>query len=319
MALNDSYALIGARGVSTNLGDAYLYNLGTGAWIDLAATSGQPVIGLGSSSSFGYSVALNDSYALIGANGVSSNRGDAYLYNLGTGAWTDLAATSGQPVTGLTGSANFGSSVALNSSYALIGAQGVSNSRSDAYLYNLGTGVWTDLATAGISPPVTGLGNGALFGTSVALNDNYALIGASSLSSYRGDAYLYNLSTGVWTDLATAGTSPVTGLGSNSNFGNSVALNSSYALIGASGAGDAYLYNLGTTIWTNLATAGTPPVTGGTTEFGSSVALNSSYALIGAQRGVELSWRCVPVQPGHVRLDRSGYGRHLAAGDWAGE
>ena len=105
MALNSSYALIGARGVSTSRGDAYLYNLSTGNWIDLAtAGTSPPVTGLASSSYFGTSVALNSSYALIGANGVSSSRGDAYLYNLGTGAWTDLAGTSGQPVTGLAGS-----------------------------------------------------------------------------------------------------------------------------------------------------------------------------------------------------------------------
>ena len=108
--------------------------------------TGATSLGLTSNSYFGYSVALNSSYALIGANGVSSNRGDAYLYNLGTGTWTDLAATSGTPVTGLASGSNFGNSVALNSSYALIGAQGVLGSRGDAYLYNLGTGAWIDLA-----------------------------------------------------------------------------------------------------------------------------------------------------------------------------
>ena len=44
---------------------------------------------------------LNGTYALIGAYGVSDFRGTAYLYNLSTGAWTDLATTAGQPVTGL--------------------------------------------------------------------------------------------------------------------------------------------------------------------------------------------------------------------------
>ena len=266
MALNSSYALIGAKGVSSNRGDAYLYNLGTSVWTDLAGTSNSPVTGLPASSYFGTSVALNSGYALIGASWVSSNRGDAYLYNLGTGDWTDLAATSGQPVTGLTGTASFGSSVALNDSYALIGANGVSSNRGDAYLYNLGTGVWTDLAgTSGT--PVTGLtGTSSYFGISVALNSSYALIGARGVSSIRGDAYLYNLGTGVWTDLAATSGQPVTGLTSDS-------------------------------------------------YFGTSVALNDSYALIGAYRGVEQSWRCVPVQPGHERLDRSGWDqRH--AGDW---
>ena len=193
------------------------------------------------------SVALNSTQALIGAQGVSSNRGNAYLYNLSTGAWTDLATTAGQPVTGLGSNSRFGASVALNSTQALIGAHGVSSNRGNAYLYNLSTGAWTDLATTA-GQPVTGLGSISRFGSSVALNSTHALIGAYGVSSDRGNAYLYNLSTGAWTDLATTTGQPVTGLGSISEFGWSVALNSTYALIGAPGVsgarGNAYLVYL---------------------------------------------------------------------------
>ena len=179
-------------------------------------------------------MALNSTQALIGAQGVSSLRGNAYLYNLSTGAWTDLATTAGQPVTGLGSSSRFGYSAALNSTQALIGAYGVSGSRGNAYLYNLSTGTWTDLATTA-GQPVSGLGSNSRFGFSVALNSTQALIGAYGVSSSRGNAYLYDLSTGAWTDLATTTGQPVTGLGSSSQFGWSVALNSTYALIGAPG------------------------------------------------------------------------------------
>ena len=147
MALNSTYALIGAIGHSSDRGNAYLYNLSTGAWTDLATTAGQPVTGLGSISRFGTSAALNSTHALIGAPGVSGDRGNAYLYNLSTGAWTDLATTTGQPVTGLGSNSEFGHSVALNSTQALIGAQGVSSDRGNAYLYDLSTGAWTNLSS----------------------------------------------------------------------------------------------------------------------------------------------------------------------------
>jgi filamentous hemagglutinin family protein len=287
VALNSNYALIGAGGVLANRGDAYLYNLGTGAWTDMATTSGQPVTGMAVFSYFGNGVALNNSYALIGASGLGSSRGNAYLYNLGTGAWTDLATTAGQPVTGLGASSQFGSSVALNSSSVLVGAYGVSSNRGNAYLYDLGSGAWTDLASSS-GEPVTGLANGSRFGWGVALNSNYALVGALGVSSSRGNAYLYNLGSGAWTDLATASGPAVTNVGSNAYFGSAVALNSNYALVGALGVsgqrGDAYVYNLGTGAWTDLATTSGQPVTGlgGNSRFGASVALNSDYALVGA-------------------------------------
>jgi filamentous hemagglutinin family protein len=271
VALNSTYALIGAYNANTK-GDAYLYNLSTGSWTDLATTSGQPVTGLGTGSYFGSSVALNSTYALIGAPGVSTMQGDAYLYNLSTGTWTDIA-TGGLSIPS---GARFGSSVALNSTYALIGAPGVSSMQGDAYLYNLSTGTLTDLATTGLSIP-----SSARFGYSVALNSAYALIGAPGVSSIQGNAYLYNFSTGTWTDIATCGLS----IPSNAKFGSSVALNSTYALIGAPGVssmhGDAYLYNLSTGTWTDLVSTSGLSLTNGAT-FGNSVALNSNYALIGA-------------------------------------
>ncbi|MDD3182149.1 MAG: YDG domain-containing protein, partial [Alphaproteobacteria bacterium] len=278
VALNDNYAFIGAYGVSSTRGTAYLYNLGTGAWTDLATTAGQPITGLASSSSFGYAVALSDTYALIGATGLSSYRGNAYLYNLGTGAWTDLATTAGQPITALAGSSYFGYAVALNNTYAFIGAYGVSVLHGNAYFYNLGTGAWSDLSSW----------NKASFGTAVALSDSYALIGAPDMLSGRGTAYLYDLESEVWTDLAATVNQPITTLLEGSNFGNAVAVNDNYALIGASGAssgqGNAYLYNLVTGAWTNLAATAGEPVTAlaAHANFAGSVALNGSSALIGA-------------------------------------
>ena len=291
VALNDSYALIGATGVSSGRGDAYLYSLRTGSWTDLATTTGQPITALLGSSSFGAGVALNGSYALIGANGVSGTRGDAYLYNIGSGAWTDLAATTGQLVTGLAAGSGFGGAVALNSSYALIGANGVGPSgvstyRGSAFLYNLISGAWTDLSTTS-GQPITALAGSSDFGAAVALSGSYALIGAGGVSSNRGDAYLYNLTSGAWTDLASTSSPPTASLTAGAWFGQSVAVNGNYALIGVHGAasnqGDAYLYNLGTSTWTDLATTNGQPITPLTNaNFGAALALNNRYALIGA-------------------------------------
>ncbi len=287
VSLSSRYALIGASGVSTQRGNAYLYNLTTGTWTDLSVTSGQPVTALSSNSKFGSSTALSGSYALIGAYGISTNRGGAYLYDLSSGTWTDLTATSGEPVTGLSSGSSFGYSVALNNTFALIGSPGPASGQGNAYLYNLADGTWTDLA-ATTGQPISSLSDASYFGNSVALNTTYALLGAKGVSATRGNAYLYNLYTGAWTDLAATAGQPITGLEDRSSFGVSVALNSTYALIGANGIaafrGNAYLYNLSTGAWTDLAGTAGQPVTGLKifSHFGASVALSADYALVGA-------------------------------------
>ena len=325
VALNDTYALIGANGASDQ-GDAYLYKLDgtnsftancattgtlTSPWCTLSSSSMQPITALASSSRFGSSVALNNTYALIGAWGVSSQRGDAYLYKLDgtngftatctttgtlTSPWCTLSSSVGQPITALAGNSNFGVSVALNNTYALIGAWGASSNQGNAYLFNLTTNVWTDLVSTTLALPSNGD-----FGSAVALNNTYALIGAPGVSSNRGNAYLFNLTTNTWTDLATTTGQPVTALASNNGFGGAVALNDTHALIGARGANNAYLYKLDgtnsfttscattgtlTSPWCTLSSSTDQPITalGSNGGFGTSVALNDTYALIGANR-----------------------------------
>ncbi|MEI7607528.1 MAG: filamentous hemagglutinin N-terminal domain-containing protein, partial [Rhodospirillaceae bacterium] len=245
VALNENYALIGAHGLANGRGNAYLYSLLTGAWTDLSTTNGQPITGLSAGASFGYSAALNSTYALLGASAAGPvGQGDAYLYNIATGSWTDLITTAGQPITALTGNQTFGNVVALNSSNALIGAY--NGQSGDAYLYNLINGAWTDLGTSAGHPATAKTANQG-FAASVALNSKYALIGENESTGGRGNAYLYNLSTGAWLDLSQTNNEPLTGL-TNSRFGQSVALSQTYALIGssveASTRGNAYLYNL---------------------------------------------------------------------------
>ena len=121
-------------------------------WRSLLTSNGQlantsaSALGLGPNANFGEGVALNENYALIDAPGFANGRGNAYLFNLNTKAWTDLSTTNGQPITALPAGASFGYSAALNSSYALLGAIAAGPvGQGDAYLYNIVTGNWTDL------------------------------------------------------------------------------------------------------------------------------------------------------------------------------
>ena len=311
VATTDTHVLIANQNFNSNRGNAYLYNIATETWTDLSTTPGQPITSLRNNSRFGASVALNDTYALIGATtaiiaiGRTNTRdvGGAYLYRLDgsdaftstcattsssssplTSPWCTLSQSTGQPITSLRNNSRFGFSVALNDTYALIGANQVASNRGNAYLYRLdGTNAFTSncaTSSSSSSPltspwctlsqsagqPITSLGSNSSFGDSVALNDTYALIGApfqyTNGRNSSGDAYLYRLDgtnafnancqttgnlTSRWCTLSQSSNQPITPH-PGARFGESVALNDTYALIGSSGLvsnrGGAYLYRL---------------------------------------------------------------------------
>ena len=87
-----------------------------------------------SSGSFGSTVATTDTHILIGGTlpGTTppspGGNGNAYLYNIVSETWTDLSTTPGNPIMGIASTNLFARGVvglALNATYALIGASGV--------------------------------------------------------------------------------------------------------------------------------------------------------------------------------------------------
>ncbi len=265
-------ALLGASGAGTGPGAAYVFTRSGTTWTLLAKlTSGSPVADY-----FGFSVALSGdgSTALVGAYGVSSYQGAAYVF-------TGPGWTTQQKLTAALGASNdnFGFSVALSSdgSTALVGAYGVKSGQGAAYVFT-GSG-W------GQQQPLTAAGgaNNDFFGISVALSSDgsTALVGATNVVT-GGAAYVF---TGSGWSAQQKLTDP--GGASRDLFGNSVALSSDggTALVGAPGVnsdhGAAYVFT--STGWSQQQALLDP---GGVKDddFGSSVALSGdgSTALVGA-------------------------------------
>jgi len=97
--------------------------------------------------SFGFSVAIDGSYAIVGAPAADSNRGAAYIFKSSSdGSWD-----SGVRLTALDGLANdsFGQSVAISGEWAVIGAPdkdvGGFINVGGIYLFKRGSGgAWTE-------------------------------------------------------------------------------------------------------------------------------------------------------------------------------
>ena len=172
----------------------------------------------------------------------------------------------------------FGRSVAVNGDTALIGALTDPDKAwfgGASYLFTRSGGVWIEQAKL-ISSDAADFD---LFGISVALDGDTALIGAS------GDAYVFVSNGGEWIEQAKITASDSAEW---DDFGVGVALEGDTALIGASrdedngtGSGSAYVFTRSGEEWIEQAKL-TASDGAELDLFGSAVALESDTALIGA-------------------------------------
>jgi outer membrane protein assembly factor BamB len=141
---------------------------------------------------------------------------------------------------------NLGFSVAVNDSWAVVGAQNddvVGSNSGSAYVFDVNTGEQRRKLIASDASADD------KFGWSVAINGNIALIGAvfdDGAGSNSGSAYLFNVTTGQQLFKLTASDAAA-----GDNFGHSVALSGNLALVGAifddgigSNSGSAYLFDV---------------------------------------------------------------------------
>ncbi len=229
-----SDVVVGAYGVNSNAGRAYVYHGGpAGVPVTPALTLIGPDVASGQ---FGKSVASagdtnGDGYAdvVVGATGMSTNAGRAFLY---LGSASGLATTPSATLVGPdVAQANFGKSVASagdinNDGFAdvVAGAYGLTTNTGSAYVYlGAATGLSTTPATTLTSPN----GTNGYFGYSVACagdidGDGLAdvVVGSYGVSSNAGRAYVYRGSPG---GLQTTPVSTLAGVPIPHYFGDAVA------------------------------------------------------------------------------------------------
>lgn len=141
-------------------------------------------------------------YSIIGAPlseiGTSEYQGGAYIFTRSGTAWslqTKLIANDGA------GNDNFGIQVAITGDYCVVGAMGNDvNSKRDqgaAYIFIRSGSNWTQQAKL---TAIDGIADD-LFGSSVSIDGDYALIGAYGINAYQGAAYIFVRSGTTWRQL----------------------------------------------------------------------------------------------------------------------
>nr|CRH07569.1 Protein of unknown function. Containing four cadherin domains and two bacterial pre-peptidase C-terminal domains [Candidatus Magnetococcus massalia] len=297
VAIDGNYAIVGAYQEDTggsSAGAAYIFQTSDGGatWTEAAkvqASDAQPY------EFFGYSVAIDGNYAIVGAyreNTGGSSAGAAYVFQTSDGGttWAEAAKIQASDAQAYD---NFGGSVAINGNYAIVGASGEDTGAyyaGAAYVFQTSDGgtTWTEAAKLQASDAQAY----DEFGLSVAIDGNYAIVGAygeDTGGSAAGAAYIFQTSDGgtTWTEAAKIQASDAQ---TDDSFGRSVAIDGNYAIVGAwgedtggSGAGAAYIFQTsdGGTTWTEAAKLQASDAQA-YDEFGLSVAIDGNYAIVGA-------------------------------------
>ena len=132
-----------------------------------------------------------------------------------------------------------------------------------------------------------------LFGWSVAVSGNYAIVGAfgedDSGGNSSGKAYIYNVTNGVLVHTLDDPNAYSTSNGDN--FGHSVAISGNYAIVGApqeddsggTGSGKAYIFNVTTGDLVHTLDNPNAYDTSASDNFGHSVGISGNYAIVSAK------------------------------------
>lgn len=288
VALHGTTAMIGAQqariGGNEAQGAVYVFEESGGTWTrtqKLVASDGQAF------DTFGNAIVFSGTTALIGAYGVMVNdnfsQGAVYVFTLSDGTWTQtqkITADDGQAFN------NFGYSLGLSGTTALIGADGATVGSNDfqgkVYAFTEADGTWTQGQTLVASDG----GIGDIFGYSIAFDGTTAVIGAYANNGYQGAAYVFGTTDGTWAEtqkLVADDGAP------NAYFGYATALSGSTVLVGSWGAspggndmqGAAYLFTESDGTWSQTQELFADDGAAGD-KFGHSVALQGTTALIGA-------------------------------------
>ena len=243
------------------------------------------------SDAFGTAVAINEdgSLALIGAYGDANQKGSVYAFRRANGIWTQEAK-----LTNSSGVAddNFGWSVGISFSTAVIGAPGTATDRGTAYVFTRdNAGVWTQTGTLVGADSAAG----DRFGWSVGVNapsaTNATIIAGAlqhddAAGAGQGSAYVFVRNNGLWIQQQKLLASDAA---AGDEFGRAVSISGDYVAVTApyddissvSDKGSAYVFVRNGAIWTQQAKLS---ANDGVTNdrLGSSVSISGNTVLVGA-------------------------------------
>jgi hypothetical protein len=272
VAVSGTTAIVGADSYAHGAGAAYVFAKTASSWKQVAELKGSDAV---AHDSFGYSVAISGTTAVVGAWGHANGAGRAYVFMKTRSGWKQAAELKGSDTVA---GDSFGISVAILDTIVVVGAFDHANYAGRAYVFAKTAGLWKQTAE------LKGANSVALdqFGSSVAISGTTVVVGAFDHANSSGRAYVFMKTRSGWKQAAELKGSNTVGV---NYFGESVGVSGSMAIVGAWGhakdAGRAYVFAKTAGVWKQTAELrGSDTVTWD--AFGDSVAISGTTAVVGA-------------------------------------
>ena len=290
VAISGTRVIVGSSDTSAGaVGNAYVYDLSSAmpAVPVLTLTNPRPA----PADHFGWALAISGTRLVVGDEGDDTgdiNAGSAYVYDLAGATPTTPIFTLNNPSPAH--SDRFGNAVAISGTRVVVGAyedDAGTNDAGSAYIY--------DLASVTPTVPVATLTNPApaqfdSFGHSVAISGARVVVGAyrdKVGTNEAGTAYVYDLTGATPTVPILTLTNPTPA--QYDGFGYSVAISGTRVMVGAIGgdvgatnAGNVYVYDLASATPAHPTTTLINPGRGGGDSFGNSIAFDNGITVVGA-------------------------------------
>lgn len=290
VAISGNYAIIGAPydnvGANVDQGCVYIFVRNASVWTEQAKlTASDGATG----DQFGYNVAINGAYVIVGApmdNSPGLDAGSAYVFFRNGSDWSEQAKLT---ASNAASNDHFGWSVSISGAYAAIGAKdddvGADVNEGSAYVF-LRTGtIWAQQDNV-IAP--FGAADDR-FGYSIGINGDYLVVGANdddvSGASNAGSAHVFLRSGSNWTYQDELNPTP----SEDDHFGESVAIDGDYIVVGRpynpGYAGSlAFVFHRNGITWDLQASLLANPIvfTAPVNQFGISVSIEGEYVIVGA-------------------------------------
>ena len=225
--------IIGAYNKYFQQGAAYRFEKPASGWTNATETEKILEPNANMSKRFGSSVSISGDYMIIGAKNSISNGivGALYVYQNTSGTWSQTAKLTPSAVEDY---AEFAISASISGDNIVVGAYKdgpAGQSAGSVFHYTKPTTGWTNMKETEISLPYGDYSNeNDGYGNSIAIDGNYAVVGASYENKERGGAYVLYYNGTEWITQAKLTASDGA---TNDEFGCSVAIDGDNIVIGA--------------------------------------------------------------------------------------
>ncbi len=221
---------IGETANEASAGTVYIYERNSlGEWAETAQLMASD--NDGNDDRFGRAMGSDGRTLVVGSTTKDSPVGAAYVFERdANGSWVEKARLA---MDDLTKGGSFGRAIAVDGDFAFISAAGFDEARGAVFVFKRGSdGNWSQHTR--LLPP-DGEPN-TLFGLTLDMQGNRALIGAQYRSDNTGVvfAYSYNTSTDIWED---QGEVVINGMQNGAQLGAAVMIDGDRALVSAPGLG----------------------------------------------------------------------------------